>query len=279
MYSTKHLSKQREFLVLLSAYVNQENCTREAVLNYIFEKGWISLSEEERTRRTKDNDKYSWKVSLAYARKRLVTEGCLLGQPWNQWHITRRGIEMLPFKFEEIRAIEHPEVITEKLIEDAGEIISRLILPPAKSGKKENAQSGRSAALPVIPTETEKDAVVKQRIGQGPFRNKLLRRSHTCQVCGLAQESLLRASRVKPWKASNNREKLDTDNGLLLCVLHDGLFDKGLISFSPTGNILISETLTQEDRDKLHLDEAMTVKGADPANAYFQYHREHVFKK
>ena len=132
MYSTKHLSKQREFLVLLSAYVNQENCTREAVLNYIFEKGWISLSEEERTRRTKDNDKYSWKVSLAYARKRLVTEGCLLGQPWNQWHITRRGIEMLPFKFEEIRAIEHPEVITEKLIEDAGEIISRLILPPAK---------------------------------------------------------------------------------------------------------------------------------------------------
>ncbi len=257
MYSTKHLSKQREFLVLLSAYVNQENCTREAVLNYIFEKGWILLSEEERTRRTKDNDKYSWKVSLAYARKRLVTEGCLLGQPWNQWHITRRGIEMLPFKFEEIRAIEHPEVITEKLIEDAGEIISRLILPPAKSGKKENAQSGRSAALPVIPTETEKDAVVKQRIGQGPFRNKLLRRSHTCQVCGLAQESLLRASRVKPWKASNNREKLDTDNGLLLCVLHDGLFDKGLISFSPTGNILISETLTQEDRDKLHLDEAM----------------------
>ena len=84
---------------------------------------------------------------------------------------------------------------------------------------------------------------------------------------------------MKPWKASNNREKLDTDNGLLLCVLHDGLFDKGLISFSPTGNILISETLTQEDRDKLHLDEAMTVKGADPANAYFQYHREHVFKK
>ena len=62
---------------------------------------------------------------------------------------------------------------------------------------------------------------------------------------------------MKPWKASNNREKLDTDNGLLLCVLHDGLFDKGLISFSPTGNILISETLTQEDRDKLHLDEAM----------------------
>ena len=59
MYSTKHLSKQREFLVLLSAYVNQENCTREAVLNYIFEKGWISLSEEERKKKKKDNDKYS----------------------------------------------------------------------------------------------------------------------------------------------------------------------------------------------------------------------------
>ncbi|MBC6498434.1 hypothetical protein H7R52_05740 [Weissella confusa] len=33
------------------------------------------------------------------------------------------------------------------------------------------------------------------------------------------------ASHIKPWAKANNQERLDSDNGLWLCVLHDALFE------------------------------------------------------
>ena len=73
-------------------------------------------------------------------------------------------------------------------------------------------------------------------------------------------------------------EKLDIDNGLLLCALHDGLFDKGLITFSSTGRIIISSFLTQKDREILKLDPMMEIRILDTQKQYMQYHREHVYQ-
>ncbi|MBO7381377.1 MAG: HNH endonuclease, partial [Neisseriaceae bacterium] len=52
---------------------------------------------------------------------------------------------------------------------------------------------------------------------------------------------------LKPWRKSNDKEKLDINNGLLLCPTHDKLIDKGLITFSENGEIIISELLTDDD--------------------------------
>lgn len=88
------------------------------------------------------------------------------------------------------------------------------------------------------------DAVVKRRLGQGVFRDLLLERfGSACCMTGLTNPRLLIASHIVPWSKSTPTQKLDPDNGLLLSVSMDALFDKGLISFSNSGSILISDDL------------------------------------
>lgn len=88
------------------------------------------------------------------------------------------------------------------------------------------------------------DAVVKRRVGQGVFRNRLLERfDGACCMTGLTNPRLLIASHIVPWSKATGAQKLDPDNGLLLSVSMDALFDKGLISFSSSGRILIGNDL------------------------------------
>ena len=75
-------------------------------------------------------------------------------------------------------------------------------------------------------SETEKLALVKCRIGQSDFRKKLLDKyGERCVLCGLSHKELLIASHIKAWKDANENERMDEENGLLLCTLHDSLFD------------------------------------------------------
>ena len=91
-----------------------------------------------------------------------------------------------------------------------------------------------------VPDETDKLAIIKTRVGQGAFRKKLLKRSSKCEICGFDFKELLIASHCRPWSKSSNSERLDVNNGLLLCPNHDALFDKGLIKFNDDGSIILS---------------------------------------
>ena len=51
---------------------------------------------------------------------------------------------------------------------------------------------------------------------------------------------MLVASHIKPWRDSNNQERLDKFNGLLLLANLDKAFDLGFISFADTGLVMIS---------------------------------------
>lgn len=44
----------------------------------------------------------------------------------------------------------------------------------------------------------------------------------------LEDERFLVASHIKTWSHSNNIDRLDIQNGLLLCPNHDALFDKDI---------------------------------------------------
>lgn len=93
-------------------------------------------------------------------------------------------------------------------------------------------------------TETEKEQIIKSRIGQSAFKKALLAVEKKCKLCGVSDERFLVASHIKPWSQSNHQERLDVNNGLLLCPNHDALFDKGYISFDDDdGTILISDSL------------------------------------
>ena len=125
----------------------------------------------------------------------------------------------------------------------------------------------------------EKEAVVKVRVNQGEFRNRLLKKYGKCCLCGVSNPTLLRAGHIKPWCVSEPDEKLDENNGLLLCPNHDLLFDSGLISFEDTGAIMISDELKSIDRILMNIHEDMKIKGiSEKQSEYLAYHRENVYQ-
>lgn len=85
-----------------------------------------------------------------------------------------------------------------------------------------------------MPDETEREVLVKARLGQGKFRADLVatwRKGEVCALTGLAVPEMLNASHIKPWRESSNEELLDPMNGLLLAAHADKLFDRFLMSF------------------------------------------------
>lgn len=125
----------------------------------------------------------------------------------------------------------------------------------------------------------DKEAVVKIRVNQGKFREKLISKYHKCCLCGVSNQNLLIASHIKPWVDSTPEEKVDLNNGFLLCPNHDKLFDRGYISFDEIGNILISNEINEVDRIFLNAHSDMKIKITEENKAYLKYHRENIFKK
>lgn len=126
-------------------------------------------------------------------------------------------------------------------------------------------------------TETEKSIVIKSRIGHGELKKEILKEQGCCKICGLADRRFLIASHIKPWSKSNDQERLDLNNVLLLCPHHDSVFDKGYITFDREGQILISSELTLETRALLNLNPENKIELTCKQSEYIQWHRENVF--
>jgi putative restriction endonuclease len=128
-------------------------------------------------------------------------------------------------------------------------------------------------------SSTEKDAIIKSRIGQGKFRKGLIKKWGSCSVTNLSNLSLLRASHIKPWSACNNDERLDPENGLLLHPSLDHLFDSGLISFDFHGHIIISSKLADSELRILNITTDMSLrKLSKKTQEFLTFHQEQVLE-
>jgi len=127
---------------------------------------------------------------------------------------------------------------------------------------------------------TELEQLIKARRGQGTYRKNLQMVESSCRVTGLTDSQHLRASHIKPWRASTDRERLDGCNGLLLSPHIDHLFDNGYISFTASGALMVSKRLNPEIIERWGLDVARNV-GTFSAQQrrYLAYHRTKVFEK
>ena len=125
----------------------------------------------------------------------------------------------------------------------------------------------------------DKEVLVKSRINQGEFRRRLKKKYSSCSICGCAvgDNSFLIASHIKPWSQSTPEERTDVNNGFLMCPNHDKAFDKGIISFSDDGNILISGELSEMDRVALNIRMDMYIKLSNENKKYLKYHRDNIF--
>ncbi len=125
----------------------------------------------------------------------------------------------------------------------------------------------------------EYECLVKQRVNQSVFRELMLKRFHKkCALCDVSNEAFLIASHIKPWSKSDPNEKLSQFNGLLLCPNHDKLFDKGYISFSDDGQIMISSQLSDNDKSALSINKEIGISNSDEMKVYLHYHRTYIFK-
>jgi hypothetical protein len=127
-----------------------------------------------------------------------------------------------------------------------------------------------------LPQTTEVERTVVARVGQDLFRAALFDCwKGRCAVSGIALPALLRASHIKPWAVSNDVERLDVHNGLLLAAHWDALFDRGLISFENDGRMLVSGPVVAEwVRLSLVPVTSMRLERTSEAQrAYLEFHR------
>lgn len=124
--------------------------------------------------------------------------------------------------------------------------------------------------------KTERVDLVKSRIGQGTFRQKLLLYWQACAVTGYRDTGLLVASHIKPWRECTSVERLDPYNGLLLTPNLDKAFDAGLVTFNKKGPIALSPLLT--DPGKLGITTNMRVELTAKHEPFMSFHRDAVFR-
>lgn len=134
-------------------------------------------------------------------------------------------------------------------------------------------------------TGEEKLRLVKQRVNQSFFRKTVLvNYDEKCALCSLNHISLLVASHIIPW--SQNREhRLNPQNGLCLCAIHDKAFDTGLISFDENLAILFSNEIEQI-KEKTFIDYFGQFEGQKlnipkkfyPSLEFLAFHRENIFR-
>ena len=84
----------------------------------------------------------------------------------------------------------------------------------------------------------------------------------------------------KPWRDSDDAERLDGENGLLLTPTIDHLFDRGFISFEADGKLLVSPVAHGPSLERMGVPagERVNVGGfPEGQRRYFEFHRERVF--
>ncbi len=122
---------------------------------------------------------------------------------------------------------------------------------------------------------TEKESLIKSRIGQGIFRQQLLNMWGGCAVTGCEVKELLVASHIVPWCISE-ANRLNPYNGFLLLAHLDKAFDSGLISFNSAGIIMISPKLKNYESTGIHSE--MRIKLKSKHEEFLEYHRAHVYQ-
>jgi putative restriction endonuclease len=127
--------------------------------------------------------------------------------------------------------------------------------------------------------ETDREAIVRARRGQGLFKQRVMRIETRCRITGVSNPSYLLASHCKPWRDSSNEERLNGENGLLLTPSIDHLFDRGFIGFEDSGNLIISPVAHRPSLQRIGVETERTINVGtftDGQRQFLDFHRSAV---
>ncbi len=131
------------------------------------------------------------------------------------------------------------------------------------------------------------EGTTKVRRGQGVFKKDLIKsyvnnnKSVKCAIpnCNVCGGNFLIASHILAWSKCTKFQRMDHDNGLLLCPNHDKLFDKYYISFDDEGKIIFSEIMTDDIIEQFGLNRDIVLDFNDRQREYMSKHREKLRKR
>jgi putative restriction endonuclease len=127
--------------------------------------------------------------------------------------------------------------------------------------------------------ETDRLAIVRARIGQGLFKERVGRIESKCRITGVENPAHLVASHCKPWRDSTNEERLNGENGLLLTPSIDHLFDRGFIGFENNGGLIISPVAHCPSLQRMGIDTTAAINVGvftHGQKQFLDFHREAV---
>ena len=129
-------------------------------------------------------------------------------------------------------------------------------------------------------TQTEKNQIIKARIGQGLFRRSLIEDCAFCPITMIDDVRFLIASHIKPWRDSDNIERLSAKNGILLTPTYDKLFDKGFITFRDDKSLVISSLVGDNNINKLGITADMEIEHLpiEGREGFLDFHRNEIFQ-
>lgn len=127
--------------------------------------------------------------------------------------------------------------------------------------------------------DTQRQALVNARLGQGTFKKRVYSFEKACRVTGVAEPRLLIASHIKPWRFADPNERLDGNNGLMLSPHIDKLFDRGLMTFTDQGEMRVNKSLDPQVLSAWSIDVSRNVgQFTKEQRRFLEYHRDMVFE-
>ena len=169
-------------------------------------------------------------------------------------------------------------LMSSSMVTDQGE---STIADPVILTEWEDALQASIAEKEGIP-ETTRTALIQARRGQGIFKTNVAQFEHECRITHVHNPTHLIASHIKPWRESSDEERLAGGNGLLLTPTIDHLFDRGFISFSDDGDVLVSPVADQDSLPRMGLicDSPVFAGRFNADQRHFlEYHRQEIFLK
>lgn len=131
-------------------------------------------------------------------------------------------------------------------------------------------------------SETTRRALIQARRGQGIFKQAVAKFETECRITKVVNGAHLIASHIKPWRESTDDERLSGGNGLMLTPSIDHLFDRGFISFSDQGEVLISPVSDRISLGRMGVEcgkPIFTGRFNSDQKHFLDYHRNQIFLK
>lgn len=125
---------------------------------------------------------------------------------------------------------------------------------------------------------TDNKKLIKVRVYQNKLREKIIQNyKFQCAICDINQIDLLVCSHIVPW-SHDEKNRLNLENSICLCVMHDKLFDKGYFHLKDNFEIILSNRIDNNLKGFFINRKFKAPMKFAPHSDFLKVHREEIFE-